>query len=210
MNQESSPSVQLPPRLRPKLQPENGLARYGSWPVVLAVIFLTLLLTTVLAVGLLFGLMLAQGTTDAGAILGKPATLAGVILLQDVIWLLTVYFLLVRRRVVSWQGLGFARQGLARTLGWGLLCGLGFIAVSAFLEFVLAKLGVRQTQGAQLPLADSWTANAPLLLAGIVFTPIAEEAFFRGFIFEAIKQRKGLARALAYSSILFGLLHANL
>lgn len=43
-----------------------------------------------------------------------------------------------------------------------------------------------------------------------VFGPIAEEIFFRGFMYRAIKDRWGFKAALFSSSALFALLHANL
>jgi membrane protease YdiL (CAAX protease family) len=43
-----------------------------------------------------------------------------------------------------------------------------------------------------------------------VLAPVAEEIFFRGYIFRAMSARKGLARGLAYSSVLFGLVHLNM
>lgn len=43
-----------------------------------------------------------------------------------------------------------------------------------------------------------------------VFGPIAEETFFRGFLYTALKKRFGFKAALFSTSILFALLHANL
>jgi membrane protease YdiL (CAAX protease family) len=43
-----------------------------------------------------------------------------------------------------------------------------------------------------------------------VLAPLAEEIFFRGYVFRAMSARKGYARGLVYSSMLFGLVHFNL
>lgn len=49
----------------------------------------------------------------------------------------------------------------------------------------------------------------PLLVAGIVFAPLAEEVFFRGLLFPALAQRAGVFPAAAISAALFATLHFN-
>src|SRR3990172_4219411 len=63
--------------------------------------------------------------------------------------------------------------------------------------------------GLGLALAIGGTA---LALAGglaVIIAPLAEETFFRGFIFTALHQRWGFLRAAATSGFLFALPHAD-
>jgi membrane protease YdiL (CAAX protease family) len=188
--------------------PSTPLARYGSWPVVLGT------LGGVLA--LVFALSTAYATArvalggQASATVG-PALFFVLVVVQDAIFLAAVYLLLVRRRVVTWSGLGLRRAGAGRAaavgIGWGAL----FILVAGVLQYALAAFGVHQTQAAQFPLggAGPW-GTAAILAAGIAFAPITEEVFFRGFVFRAISERKGLVQGVVYSSMLFGAVHWNL
>ena len=50
----------------------------------------------------------------------------------------------------------------------------------------------------------------PEFLLIVLFGPLAEETFFRGFIFPALLNHFGLAGAVATSSILFALSHGSI
>ena len=47
-------------------------------------------------------------------------------------------------------------------------------------------------------------------MAGVAFAPFAEEVFFRGYVYRAMSERKGVLRGVVYSSLLFGAIHWNL
>ncbi len=189
----------------------SPLARVGSWPIVLAVLVAATLVgggaTAVLArlVGDL------TSTSGFGArSLGDPRFVALAILATDATLLAGAYLVVIRRGVATWGDL-WPRSARTRSpvlvgLGYGFL----FVLLSGAVSTTLAAFGVRQDQGALFQLAGAGPlARAALVTAGVVFAPVAEEVFFRGFVFQAMAARKGLVRALVYSSILFAAVHGN-
>ena len=203
-----SPGSSPPAPNSPTGAEATPLARYGSWPWVLGTLGAVLLV--------LFGLSIfyAAGRAAAGRTLLttiSPALFFLLIVLEDAIFLTAVELLLVHRRVVTWGDLGLRRAGAgaaaARGIGWGAL----FILVAGALEYLLARLGVQQTQAAQFPLQGASPLGvAAILVAGVVFAPVAEEVFFRGYVCRAMSERKGALKGVVYSSLLFGAIHWNL
>lgn len=163
---------------------------------------------SVFLAGVLVGDDLGLGG-DGGSLL-TPRTLFLAIVVSDAVLLGAVYLLLVRRGVTTWKGLGLSAGGARHPILAGLGYGLLFMLVSGGISLALAAFGVQQDQAQQFPVegAGAW-GKAGILLAGIAFAPFAEEIFFRGFIFRAMAERKGLTRGLVYSSALFALVHGN-
>lgn len=188
------------------------MKRYGSWPVVIITLVGSSLVgsfVTLALVEFIGGGSLVEGF-QSGDFLDRPWTLFVAILVSDAVLLLTVYLLLVRRGVAGWRELGLGPGTVDRPVLRGLGYGLLFLFVSGVIAAMLAQLGVQQDQARQFPIAGTGPlAAAGILAAGVVFAPFAEEVFFRGFIFQAMAERKGWIRGLTYSSVLFALVHAN-
>jgi len=189
------------------------LRDYGSWPAVLGLLGAALAAAFVASsvVVPFFLLSLTGSSVSVRAdILNDPWLFFVFILIEDLAFVLVVYVALVRTKVTSARDMGLthvAAGSVLRGLGWGLL----FILVSETLTILLRGLGLGQTQSAQFPVENAGLAGRiAVVIAGCVLAPVAEEIFFRGFVFRAMKARKGLARALIYSSALFGLIHLNL
>jgi membrane protease YdiL (CAAX protease family) len=188
------------------------MRRYGSWPFVLATLVGSAVIgsiATVVVVALIqgTGVLEALGDTE---LLTRPWTIFVAILISDATLLLTVYLLLIRRGIADWRRLGLGpgkvRHPVLQGLGYGIL----FLVASAAVSTVLAHFGVEQDQARQFPLEGAGPLAATgVMVAGVVFAPVAEEIFFRGFIFQAMSERKGLIRGLVYSSALFAAVHAN-
>lgn len=114
----------------------------------------------------------------------------------------------------NWGQLGFRGSSRSKTLFWGILGGIILWLVSAFVDFISARFllagGYLSSAVELVQQAESWTGLlAPLLVTGIV-TPLAEELFYRGLIFQTLKTRLGLAPGVVISSLVFGLFHFNL
>ena len=202
------PPAPTPPPEPPVSFDRSPLAEYGSWPWVLGTLGAVLLALLALSVFYAAG-RAAVGRPAASAT--SPALFFLLIVLEDAIFLTAVYLLLIRRRVVTWGELGLRRSGAGRAaiagLGWGVL----FIIVAGILEYILGSLGVRQTQAAEFPLQGASALGvAGILVAGVAFAPFAEEVFFRGYVYRAMSERKGVLRGVVYSSALFGAVHWNL
>ena len=125
--------------------------------------------------------------------------------LAELVLLLPVWLLAVRKYGIGWEALGFRRFD-AGTLGVG--CGLMIVsllfngAYGAFLAF----FGLR-AQVDLVPIFAELSSPWWLLLAGIVVAPVVEELFFRGFVYAGLVQRYSWRKAALISSALFALVH---
>jgi membrane protease YdiL (CAAX protease family) len=97
-------------------------------------------------------------------------------------------------------------------VGVGLLVGVLALMASAAAQVVLDRLGVRQTQLADFECIKAFPAAGFLavMFAGGVLAPMAEELYFRGFVFRTYLIAKGPLAAYVFGSALFALLHLNL
>jgi membrane protease YdiL (CAAX protease family) len=156
-------------------------------------------LTMLLSVGL--GLYLRPRGEALGAISGL------VTLLAELALLLPVWWFGVRRYRLPWSSVGLRPFAPVRGLGLGcafLLLGFWFtLTWSLFLS-----LFGQRTQPDLLPLFGGGVGGLLLaLFTGGLIAPIAEEVFFRGFVFAGLYQQLGLRRALVLNAILFALVH---
>ena len=154
--------------------------------------------------------LVAPGAGSADQLAQEPLAFFVFIALEDLAFLLVVYVALFRSGVSSLRDMGLSRPSLGslgRGLGWGVL----FLLTAGALTVLLAAFGIQQDQAQQFPVEDAGRAGRfAVAFAGVVLAPFAEEVFFRGYVFRAMAARKGLARGLIYSSVLFGLIHLNL
>ncbi len=92
----------------------------------------------------------------------------------------------------------------------GLAYGAAIIATSAVAAVVLGLFGESpQEQQWILELMKNEVAFALLLPIAVLVVPLAEEIFFRGYVFERLRQRGGRVPAYLLSACLFAAAHAN-
>lgn len=185
------PWPQVPWRLR-----DLGLA--GAW-VLAAGIF------TLIVIG---GVFAVRGDTDSDAAM---AAAIGATLVVEAALLAAAAWFSVRRYSCGWQALGFRLP--VRGSWW-----LPTVVVLAAYTTVAVYFAIVELAGAgglepksTLP-EDVFDSPAILPLVGvlaIVAAPIAEETFFRGFLFPGLRARWGTLWAALASSFLFALLHFN-
>jgi uncharacterized protein len=121
-----------------------------------------------------------------------------------------VFWLRVVRRAPL-RALGASSDRL-RDLGVGILSGTGLVVlgwVAGIIVVVVARLilGHAPVQPEQIP---SSVEGPSLLLSAIVVVvaaPIGEEVFFRGFLFQGLRQRFPLWPAVLISAAVFALVH---
>lgn len=200
-------------------QRERALRDYGSHRVVLACTVLAAVVGNLLSATyfLVASLLLpwsARGgnSPDLAGRLLSPEGIAVAAVSLDVALLSVVFLRVVRPGAIPWGAMGLSLRGLAGRLLIGLLYGLLVFGVSALLEFLLAQIGIHQTQGM---IYQSVTRASPgefglVLLAGAVVAPLVEEIYFRGYVFRAYLDQKGLGQAFLFSSGLFALVHLDL
>ncbi len=176
----------------------------GSHRLVLASTLLVVVLSNLAPiVFLLFG--------PLGGICSVPGFLSAA-LSVGVSLIGVTYFRLIRPGVLTADDLGLRASRLTGHVKTGI--SLGFLAflVSAIIQVAMSGFGVRQTQSQdfqcirQFPLAGFLV----VLFAGAVLAPIAEELFFRGFVFGSYLRTQTAPVAYGLSSLLFATLHLNL
>jgi uncharacterized protein len=159
----------------------------------------TLVVSVVVAiVGTAFGADL-EGDTP-------PAMVVVLTLLQALILCGTAVFLASRtRRPQAWH-FGLRRARFWPTVGW---TALGMIS---FYVFALVYSAVVDPSGEQSVTEDLGADESTLALVAagfvvIVVAPLAEEFFFRGFFYRALRSRLGILGAAGIDGVVFGLIH---
>lgn len=114
----------------------------------------------------------------------------------------------------SMPALGLRSHRAARDVVAGAFFGVGLFALVAFAVFPLVVLVWRAITGRapgpfeQIPI--DLTHPAALVGAAVLValvTPVAEEIFFRGFLYSALRSRLALLPSAAISAAAFALLH---
>ena len=132
---------------------------------------------------------------------------AGLILIQ-LTYLLPLIVIFAYRRVNP-KSLGFGKFEWT-TLGLG--CGLLIVSYAIILVHngILMLLGV-DTQGEEIfKLFSSLESPVWFILVGVIFAPLVEEIFFRGFLFQGFRQKYGWIGGMLLSSAIFGAAHLDL
>ncbi len=100
------------------------------------------------------------------------------------------------------EGIGFDFRLRRSDVAIGLREFLYFAPIAVSLGFTLGFLHLHRTAGSPLAFAAGW-------LFTLFFVALPEELFFRGLMLNMLERRVGPRRALAITSILFGLAHFN-
>jgi len=155
----------------------------------------------------IFGLLVAAAIPFAFLARSRSSELnfGLVVSLGELLLLVPVWLLTVRKYGVGWDTLGL------RSFKWemlGLGCGLMLLSLAFNLVFglFLGLFGLR-IQPDLAPIFAQLSSPWLLLLGGAVVAPIVEEIFFRGFVFAGLRPRYGWQRAAVVSSVLFALIH---
>lgn len=131
---------------------------------------------------------------------------AGLILIQ-LAYLLPLVVIFAYRRIHP-KALGFGRfQWSALGIGCGLLP-LAYMVILAH-NVLLMLLGV-DTQGVRvLELFSALESPLWFMLVGVIFAPMVEELFFRGFLFQGFRRQYGWVKGALFSSLIFGAAHLD-
>lgn len=109
---------------------------------------------------------------------------------------------------LNWRALGF--RSFAPELWWlpVAVAGAAHLGVIAY-SLVLVGFGVEPPEQDIEELFDSRAVLPVVGLATVIMAPLAEELFFRGFIFPGLIRPLGMGGAMAASGLLFGLFHVT-
>ena len=189
----------------PPLRGDARARRFGSHGAILATILVAQLAANLIPLALL--LVLLPGRPMLGL-----ATLPGFLIAAvstDLVLLALAYLRAIRPGLVQVQGLSGTRSGAI--LRAGVLGGLGLFGLSALVQLALRSAGINQDQLESFlwVRALSPAAFLVMLFAGAIMAPLAEELFFRGFVFRSYARRYGPLVAAILSALLFAVLHVN-
>jgi uncharacterized protein len=178
--------------------PEGVAPRWPAWYA--GVGFLVALIGTLIAVGVV------AAATGAGTDEEDPAFTIIATLMQSLIFIGTaVLFASFTRKPQPWH-FGLRRAPFWPTLGWAALGMVSFYVLAAVYT-ALVSPDAEQTVAQDLG-ADEGTFG--LIAAGfmvICVAPFAEEFFFRGFFFKALRSKYSVIVAALIDGALFGVIH---
>ena len=190
-------------QIRGYLPPE----RYRG-PAVLILVLLVLALSFLLTIPF---------TADAAALVtgeGDLTLLGSIALLvsTQVALLLVSWFLVFRPGALaglpSLPGRDPGRA-LAAGAGGGVLAWIGSTVVAGAVATLLQALGMEvepQAAAQAIERVDPWL----VVIALVILAPIAEEVFFRGVVFNALRREAGRRWAYVGSALLFAVVHLDL
>jgi membrane protease YdiL (CAAX protease family) len=171
------------------------------------------------------GFLVLLGSLVAAAVLldGGPsddsvprALLAAVVTLLFEAWLGAVVWYLARRRRLTGEDLGLSQPGRLRWAIYAVAGAYGSLIVYGIFVALMERLTQADLeilrQGNRIP--DS-AGNNPLVwgvlgVSVVVVAPLAEELFFRAFLFRAVEARLGLAAGVLLSALTFSVFHMNI
>ena len=133
--------------------------------------------------------------------------LVGMLLVQLALPL-TVWIFVVLRRNVRWSALGLWRRPAWRDAGWAIVVLIAEIMAQAIYYVVLERMGVDTEDLSPTPFVEAGSEYLiGLAILAVAVAPIAEELFFRAFVFGGLAGRWGPWWAAGVSSLLFMAAH---
>ena len=115
----------------------------------------------------------------------------------------------IRKYRCKWESLGFRKFDVKKGLLLAIaVIGIG-IAISYGYEALLQRLGSDTSTDIYYPFNINGIGIAFFAIIAVLVAPIAEETFFRGFMFQGIKKRIGFPWAAIISAALFAIAHMS-
>ncbi|MGI8920577.1 MAG: CPBP family intramembrane glutamic endopeptidase [Solirubrobacteraceae bacterium] len=102
---------------------------------------------------------------------------------------------------------GLRLPALGRSLKWLAIVAIGYVAVGQAYGALISRAPKDQLEGLSANAPAASIAAFAVLVC--LIAPIAEELFFRGFVFGAMRRRVGVWLAAVISGLLFGAVHAG-
>ncbi|MFC2027145.1 type II CAAX prenyl endopeptidase Rce1 family protein [Chloroflexota bacterium] len=128
------------------------------------------------------------------------------IVINEVLFLVPIWWFVWRKYGSDWKTLGF--RGFSwSALGIGVALLFGAYILMGIYGTIVTELFDSEMQPDLAPIADEMSFPWLLIITTVVVAPLVEEMFFRGFIFAGFWQRYGWQKAALISSALFALVH---
>ncbi len=133
------------------------------------------------------------------------------LVLQDLILIGSAWLFAVKRHRVGWDRLGL--RGFSVPIGCTMSAALliASYVVRFIYGLIIYALGVRIPPQEVLMRLDLEGAGIVWTLAVVaVLAPVAEEVFFRGFLYGGLRRRVGVGAAMLLSTVFFTALHLSI
>jgi CAAX protease family protein len=189
---------------------DRSPAPWGVWTAIGLFLLGDLLVGEILAVAVLAILNVGQLSTSGAA--GAPELAATLITDGTLVAVLMGYLVL---RVRTWREVLGVPPLRASLREWAVGAAVGlplYLGIALIVATVLAGLlggisGKHASTPDQVSSSLSGGGVVLLILVSLVAAPLAEELFFRGFLFRSLRDRHGYWLGALVSSLLFGLAH---
>lgn len=190
-----------PPRVEPKPVPWRALEG-------LAIFLIALIITAAVSAAVTFGLALVRNRAPDTDLITVVT-----ILVNEIVLLGTVLAWVRLRYALGPDALGFTGAN-TRNLLTGVATGIGGLAVSFVVGAVLviviqAATGEEVSAPEQIPFKKD-PSTAVKVLSGVsvlLFAPLAEETFFRGFVYRGLRRWAAATPAALLSAAVFAVTH---
>jgi membrane protease YdiL (CAAX protease family) len=194
------PPVAEPPGGAPA--PDGG-PRWAPWTAFVA-----------LVVAFLFAIVGAIGIGIVGAIFGAsfdnppPAVNIAATVMQDGAFIAAALLFAGRAGRVLPAQFGLARTRVGRALGWMLLAYVVYVGLGALWGAII-DTDAKDTLPDSLGVDESTAALVAVCVLVTVIAPIAEEVFFRGYFYGALRNWRGPWPAALLTGLVFGAIHGG-
>jgi membrane protease YdiL (CAAX protease family) len=187
-----------PPPERPEL-PDGAAPRWPPWYA--GVGFLVALVATQIAVVIL---VVATGTTDSAD--DDPTFTAAATFVQGMIFIGTAILFASFAGKPTASQFGLRPAKFWPTVKWAAI-GLGSFYFLALLYGAIVQPDTEQTVAQDLGANQGTVGQIAAGFMIICIAPIAEEFFFRGFFYRALRSRYSVLVAALIDGLLFGVIH---
>jgi membrane protease YdiL (CAAX protease family) len=166
----------------------------------------------------LFALQCLQTVVGKGRALPATIDTGLLVVVQLGFWLFVIGTILVSlllRRMRPAELFGFDRLGFTKVFLWGaglLISALPLIFASSAVVSSLMHVNSQKDSQPIMQLferAGEPARRIPIILLAIVIAPLAEEFFFRGFLYGVLKRYAGAIPALVFTGVAFALIHLH-
>ncbi len=183
-------------------EPTNEVP-WTKWDILWAVVLGTVAVVVLLA--LMF--MAAWLLEYAGWVSSSSDLTGALVLVAELGFLLPIWMLGTRKYGVPWSSVGFRRFDGPRALGVGCLAVMATFTFNAIWAVFLGLFSMRAQPDMLPAFGGGIEGLSQALLVGGLVAPIAEEAFFRGYLFAGLRHHFGRVAAYLLSAGLFALAH---
>ena len=152
-----------------------------------------------------FDLLASEGLRQHWLILMLAAMVVGEGAMFLSAWLFSAF-----KYRCGWRALGFRSFNVRNGLILAAVIVLVSLLIGFLWDMLLTSLGIAPLSAVPPELTQTGLGLAIIAVLAVAVAPIAEEVFFRGFIFAGISKRFGYAWGIVLSALLFSIAHMQL